>query len=167
MDTKKIRTLVISACFSALCCVATMVIQIPSPMNGYVNLGDCFVLLAGWILGPFYGLFAAGIGSCLADILTGYVYYAPATFLIKGLMAMICAYICQNKGASVGKRVASGIVAEIVMIAGYFLFAAVFLGNGLAAAASIPGNVIQGIVGVAAAAVLYAMIGKTKIIGRM
>ena len=28
-----------------------MVVQIPSPMNGYVNLGDCFVLLSGWLLG--------------------------------------------------------------------------------------------------------------------
>ena len=52
MQSKKLRQLVIAAVFSALCCVATMVIQIPSPMNGYVNLGDCIVLLAGWLLGP-------------------------------------------------------------------------------------------------------------------
>ena len=52
MTNKAIRTLVLAALFAALTCVATMVIQIPSPMNGYVNLGDCFVLLAGWVLGP-------------------------------------------------------------------------------------------------------------------
>ena len=40
MNDKKIRTLVLSALFAALCTVMTLVIQIPSPMNGYVNLGD-------------------------------------------------------------------------------------------------------------------------------
>lgn len=89
MTNKAIRTLVLAALFAALACVATMVIQIPSPMNGYVNLGDCFVLLAGWVLGPVYGSLAAGIGSALADMFTGYMHYAPGTFLIKAVMALI------------------------------------------------------------------------------
>jgi len=59
MNDKKIRKLVLAALLAALVCVATMVVQIPSPMQGYVNLGDCFVLLSGWLLGPWYG-FAAG-----------------------------------------------------------------------------------------------------------
>ena len=42
-----LKKLVLAAMFAALSCVATMVIQIPSPMSGYVNLGDCFVLLGG------------------------------------------------------------------------------------------------------------------------
>ena len=37
---KKTLKLVMAAMFCALSCVATMVIRIPSPMNGYVNLGD-------------------------------------------------------------------------------------------------------------------------------
>ena len=73
---------------AALCCVATMIIKIPSPLKGYLNLGDCVVLLSGWLLGPAYGFAAAGIGSALADIFSGYVIYAPATFIIKGLMAI-------------------------------------------------------------------------------
>ena len=47
MNDKKIRKLVLAALLAALVCVATMVVQIPSPMQGYVNLGDCFVLLSG------------------------------------------------------------------------------------------------------------------------
>ena len=53
MNDKKIRKLVLAALLAALVCVATMVVQIPSPMQGYVNLGDCFVLLSGWLLGPW------------------------------------------------------------------------------------------------------------------
>lgn len=71
MNDKKIRKLVLAALLAALVCVATMVVQIPSPMQGYVNLGDCFVLLSGWLLGPWYGFAAGGIGSMLADIFLG------------------------------------------------------------------------------------------------
>ena len=61
------RSLVLSSMFAALVCVATMVIKVPSPLNGYVNLGDSLVLLAGWLLPPAYGFMAAGIGSAMAD----------------------------------------------------------------------------------------------------
>ena len=44
--------------FAALSCAATMVIQIPIA-TGYLNFGDGLCLLAGWILGLWYG-FAAG-----------------------------------------------------------------------------------------------------------
>ena len=48
---------------AALCCVATMIIKIPSPLKGYLNLGDCIVLVSGWLLAPGYALAAAGIGD--------------------------------------------------------------------------------------------------------
>lgn len=54
--------------FAALSCAATMVIQIPIA-TGYLNFGDGLCLLAGWILGPWYGFAAAGLGSALADLL--------------------------------------------------------------------------------------------------
>ena len=88
-NTKKI---VIAAMLAALTCVATMIIKIPSPFKGYLNLGDCVVLFAGWMLTPGYGFLAAGLGSAMADIFSGYMMYAPATFVIKGLMAVI-AYV--------------------------------------------------------------------------
>lgn len=47
-------------------------------MQGYVNLGDCAVLMSAWVLGPLYGGAAAGIGSALADLLSGYAHYVPA-----------------------------------------------------------------------------------------
>ena len=87
MTDQKLRKLVMAALFAALTTVMTMVIRIPSPMSGYVNLGDCAVLLSAWILGPGLGCAAAGIGSMLADLL-GYPLYAPGTLVVKGLMAL-------------------------------------------------------------------------------
>ena len=93
MTDSKIRKLVLSALMAALCTVMTMVIQVPSPMQGYVNLGDCAVLISAWMLGPLYGGAAAGIGSALADLLSGYAHYVPGTFAINVLMAAAAALI--------------------------------------------------------------------------
>ena len=59
---KNTKTLVIAALLAALVCVATMVVKIPSPLKGYINLGDCMVLLSGWLLPPVFSFLAAGIG---------------------------------------------------------------------------------------------------------
>ena len=69
MRDANIKKLVLAALMAALTYVATSIVQIPSPMQGYVNLGDCIVLLSGWILGPWWGAAAGGIGSMLVDLI--------------------------------------------------------------------------------------------------
>ena len=163
MSDKKIRKLVISAMMAALTYVATMVIQIPSPMNGYVNLGDCFVLLSGWLLGPWYGGAAAGIGSMLTDLLSGYGHYAPGTFVIKGLDALVAALLFRTMGRTSTAALVSGLVGETIMVAGYFGYAALLLGKGLGAAASIPGNLVQAALGLLIGFLLLKVLQKTRI----
>ena len=163
MSDKKIRKLVISAMMAALTYVATMVIQIPSPMNGYVNLGDCFVLLSGWLLGPWYGGAAAGIGSMLTDLLSGYGHYAPGAFVIKGLDALVAALLFRAMGRTSTAALVSGLVGETIMVAGYFGYAALLLGKGLGAAASIPGNLVQATMGLLIGFLLLKVLQKTRI----
>lgn len=172
MNHQKTHQLVLTAMFAALVCVATMVIQIPSPMNGYVNLGDCFVLAGAWILGPFWGLCAGGIGSMLADVLTGYAYYAPGTLVIKGLMALVAAVLFLRlrkvfHGRSEAAQLISGLVGEAIMVVGYFGYAALLLGNGMGAAASIPSNLVQGVVGLVCAMLLAKVfaVARLRLIG--
>lgn len=138
MSDKKIRTMVTAAVLAALSCVATMVVQIPSPMNGYVNLGDCFVLLSGWLLGPWWGAAAGGIGSMLADLLLGYGHYAPGTLIIKGAMALVAALIFKAFKKNTAGALVGGVAAEVVMVAGYFGYAALLLGKGIGTAAASP-----------------------------
>ena len=157
----KTRKYVQAALLAALCCVATLIIQVPSPMNGYVNLGDGFVLLSAFLLGPIYGGAAAGIGSMLADLVSGYGVYAPATFIIKFLMAFCAGYILKIKNNGI-TRIASGIAAEIIMILGYFGFAALLMGEGFGAAASIPGNAMQAVAGIVVSCVLYPLLKKIQ-----
>lgn len=165
MNFKKIKNLVTAALFASIICAATFVVKIPSPAtNGYFNLGDCFVILAGFLLGPVYGALAAGVGSALADIIAGYVQYAPATFVIKAVMALsVCLIIrlFKNKNNLLAK-ILSGITAEAIMVLGYFAYEAAILGYGLSAAGSIISNILQGLVGIVASTVIISAIGKSK-----
>ena len=159
------QRIVMAALLAALTCVATMIIKIPSPLKGYLNLGDCVVLLAGWMLSPTYGFIAAGLGSALADTFSGYVTYVPATFVIKGLMALIAFYgfkLLHSKLGNISSRIISGIVAEVVMVAGYFIFEGFLYGFG-PSLVNIPANVIQGIAGLIIGTILVKVFEKSKI----
>lgn len=154
MKIRKLSKIVAAALFAAIICVATFIVQIPSPATGgYINLGDCFVLIAGIYLGYGYGALAAGLGSALADLLAGYAQYAPATFVIKALMAVTAYAVFKSlsKKSVTLAKIICGISAEAVMVLGYFGYESVILKYGMGAAASILPNVIQGVAGIAAA----------------
>ena len=156
-----------AALFAALTTVMTMVIRVPSPMGGYVNLGDCAVLLSAWILGPIYGGAAAGIGSMLADLI-GYPLYAPGTLVIKTAMAVVAAFLFQQlqsrKMPPLPSLIVSGTFSEFLMVGGYFLYEAIdfpfFMGMGPGAAANIPFNAVQGIFGLLSAATAYRLLAR-------
>ena len=161
----KIKKIVVAALLAALTCISTMIIKIPSPLKGYINLGDCIVLVSGWLLTPSWGFLAAGLGSALADILSGYIIYAPATFLIKGLMALVAFYgfklLC-NRCGNLPSRIISGIAAEILMISGYFVFEG-FLYGFVPSIVNIPPNAVQGVAGIVIGTALMKVFEKGKI----
>lgn len=125
----KTKKIVLTSLFAALCCIGTL-LHIPAgPALGYIHLGDALVLLSGLLLGPVYGGLGAGIGSMLADLLNGYAIYAPATFIIKALCAMVCGGIFalfkkkhQNQTGLHITLLIGGILAEALMIGLYFIF---------------------------------------------
>ena len=169
MRDANIKKLVLAALMAALTYVATSIVQIPSPLQGYVNLGDCIVLLSGWILGPWWGGAAAGIGSMLVDLLGGYASFVPGTLVIKFTMAVAAAYIFEAMRERSGKLAAQligGAAAEIIMVLGYFGYASLWLGKGLAAASSIPGNLVQGVFGIAAGIAVYAVLDRSHVLAR-
>ena len=163
MKDKTIRKLVLSAMFAALSCAATMVIQIPIA-TGYLNFGDGLCLLAGWILGPWYGFAAAGLGSALADLLAGYGAYVPATFVIKGIVALLAALLLRlvrKEGApAIWQLALSALPAEAAMVLGYFSFETLVLGEAAAAAAAVPNNLLQAAAGIVLAVLLEQAISR-------
>ncbi len=158
-----------TAVFIALTCILTMTVRIPTPTKGYLNLGDCAVLIGGWLLGPVWGTVAGGIGSALADFFSGYPLYIPGTLLIKSLMALTAALVRYLSSGNEKKHPRAGFLigaaaAEALMVAGYYLYEAVVIGEGFAAAsAGIPGNVVQGIAGAAGAYLFVEMLSHTAV----
>lgn len=162
---KKVKTLVTSALFAALICVATMVVKIPSPLKGYINLGDCMVLVSAFLLPPVYSFFAAALGSALADIFSGYFVYAPATFIIKGLVALSAFFVFKMLSKKTKEEIAeifSGIVAETLMVIGYYIFEG-FMYGFVASAVNILPNVFQGVAGIVLGVILIKIFRKAKI----
>lgn len=147
---------------AALVFVATYFFKLPvSITQGYIHLGDGFILLGASLLG-WASVPAAAIGSALADLLGGYTLYILPTFVIKGLVAAVAV------GALRAKRpywltVALLAVAELVMVAGYFVTEWLLLGYGLAAAAgAVAPNLVQGLSGVVLGAVLIPLLRRVK-----
>ena len=150
---------------AAMVCVATMIIKIPSPMKGYLNIGDCIVLLCGWILAPGYGFVAAGLGSALADMFSGYLTYAPATFLIKGSMALIafaCFKLMNKRIGRLPSQIIGAVLAEIVMVLGYYVFEG-FMYGFIPSAVNIPANAVQGVAGLVLGIILVKVFERLKI----
>ena len=161
-----------AALFAALCFVSTFVITVPLP-NGYFNTGDIFVLLSGWFLGPLYGAAAAAVGSALADVLSGFAFYAPATFFIKGIDAVLAWLLWKTIKTAVKKpsldficRALSALTAETFMVLGYFLFESAlytFAGGTVALLGNTMQGVLCGVCAVLIAAALYPISSVKKL----
>lgn len=161
MDNKT-RYLVLNSLMIALVCITTMTIQIPMPgTNGYVNIGDSVIFITSILFGPMVGMVAGGIGSALADILTGYAHWAIFTLIIKGLEGYVVGIIIKNH-STVIKSLFATALGTITMVIGYFLAGIILKGNIIISAASIPGNLIQGIVCMAIAILLSHSLAKVK-----
>lgn len=162
MAQKNLKRLVLTALLAALCCVATMVIKVPSPLQGYLNLGDGFVLLCGFTLSPLHAFLAAGLGSALADLFSGYLVYAPATFLIKGGMALLSWLLfrrCRKRMGFGLSVLLSGAAAEVLMVGGYYVFEG-FLYGFVPSLVNIPANAVQGVAGILVAFFLQTVFQK-------
>ena len=160
---KKTNQLVFTALFASLICVATFFIQIAVPAtNGYIHFGDAMVILSGLFLPAHLAFLAAGIGSCLADLIGGYFIYVPITFLIKGLVAFFVAlafrYLCA-KNYTTFLAPLCGLFDLFFVVIGYALFETVLYGFS-AALLAIPANCVQAISGIVLSTIFYGVLNR-------
>lgn len=117
----KSMKITLSGMFAAFIFLATYFFKFFPAGGGYLNMGDGIILMTAVSIGPF-AIPAAAIGSLLSDLLLGYALYAPATFIIKGMMALIVWLILKCGKRLVPSAVLGFLLAELVMVGGYFLF---------------------------------------------
>ena len=161
---KDIRQMTTCAMCMALITVSTMIIRFPIPATeGYIHPGDGLLLLSAFSLGAVYGALAAGLGSALADILSGYALYAPATLIIKAFSGLIAAAVFLKMRTVLNMHeniciLFAGLLAELWMVLGYFLFECFLFSPGVGMA-GMPFNLVQGIFGIVIALILSAFTG--------
>ena len=158
---KAAKVLAYTGVGAALVAVATIVIQIPSPQTkGYINLGDTLIFTIAILFGAKIGGLAGGLGSALADIITGYAHWAPFTLVIKGIEGFIVGYFVCNP-ENIYKKLPFLILAGLEMVVGYFLAEIILYGIG-PALVEIPGNCFQAGSGIVISILIFSAIKRIK-----
>lgn len=152
-ETPKITTgnLVLSSLMICLVLLGTVLFRIPIPMTqGYVHLGDAMIYVGVILLGKKQGAVTAALGSALGDVLGGYAFWAPWTFVIKFAMAYTAGSLIFRSSKTTLKAAAMT-AGGIVMCAGYLVAERIMYGSWTPAAVSLPWNIGQFAVGEAVA----------------
>lgn len=153
MKMKKLNKIIFASLFAALICLFNVVLHIPAPGgNGFLNIGDAFLINGVLFSGP-YGIISAIIGGVLSDLILGYAVYIPATAVLKGAGALIIFLFCR-KNKKIRVMLISALIAEVIITAGYFIYEYFAMGLLQGATLNIPFNAIQGVASVIFAAVL-------------
>lgn len=159
----KVKQLVYSALLTALVCVATFMIKVPS-INGYTHLGDCMIFISVIILGTRKGALAGGTGAALADLLGGYSQWVLPTFFIKAIMALVMGTITEKLFPKFKYGwVLGAIIGGILQIIGYTLVKIPMYGMAYAIA-GLPVVTLQTLNGIVIALVIVASLSKSGIL---
>ncbi len=150
-----VNSMVMAALMMAMITVCTMFIKIPTP-SGYVHLGTMVVILAIAILGWKYGVIAGAVGTALADLISGYAIWAPGSFAVVFVTALIYGYFIDRTAKKHGgirnsfdiDEILGSALAVIIFTLGYFIYGgAVVYGWSGALLVVIP-NLLQVVTGV-------------------
>ena len=140
----------------ALVFVATLInIKLPIGQGGLIHLGNVPLFLFAIIYGKKIGAMAGAFGMGLFDLMGGWTPWAPATFIIVGLMGYTVGVIAEKKDDLTGYTLAI-ILACAIKVAGYYVAEALIYGNWVQPVLSVPGNLMQ----IAVAAVIELPLAK-------
>ena len=134
VQNEKIKRIVLTGLFSALIFVFTAYIHVPTGA-GYTHAGDGFIYLAACMLPTPYAVASGMIGGALADGLTGFPVWIPATIVIKAITAL---FFTNKTEKILALRNVLGIIPSLaVCIVGYSLYEGTVMAGGFNKAAII------------------------------
>ena len=152
MKNNKVKFMCLAGIFAALVFVFTAYIHISVP-PGYTHIGDGFIYLAASLLPLPYAASVGAIGALLADCLTGYALWAPASVIIKALTAMF--FSAKTKNIIGARNLLALIPSCALCVGGYYLYEAIITQNFIAPSLGVVGNLIQS----ALSSVLFVILG--------
>jgi uncharacterized membrane protein len=131
----------------ALVAVFTLVPRVPVPATGgYANLSSVAITFTSLVFGPFVGAVAGGIGTAIADLLGGFLPFAPLSLIAHGLEGFLIGLLGRGQ-RSVWRMIFAWLIGSLAMMAVYFIGEALFLTGPAAALAEVPFNAFQAALG--------------------
>lgn len=162
--------LVLTAILSSLVLVSTMInIKLPIGQGGLIHLGTAMLFIVAILFGPKKGALAGAIGMGLFDIFGGWAIWAPTTIVARALQGYIVGKIAWSKGHrgdNVNLNIWAAVASTPVMLAVYYIGQGIMYNNWVAPLASIPGDLIQSVVGLLIAIPLCLALKKHRFSGR-
>ena len=166
------RNVILAGVLAAMVCMATSFLHIPIVGGGYVHLGDTVIYLAAALLPTPYAMAAAAVGAGLADVLVAPMW-APFTVVIKAVMAL--AFTAKKERFLCRRNAIAPLLAGVIGVAGYYVAEVVILWlsggalatSAVAAAAAIPFNAMQEVVGGVAFVLLAVALDRMDIKKRL
>lgn len=167
----KTKDLVISGLLIAIVCVSTFIgFNVTGTDGGYAHLGNVTLFMIAIVFGKRKGAIAGAFGMGLFDILSPYAIWAPFTFIIRAIMGYIIgsfAWAKGREGNSILWNFIGIFVSAIWMLIGYYFTEVILYGNWIKAFSSIPGNILQLVVGVTLGLPLAKLIKKYKMFNNL
>lgn len=140
MKIQKIKLMCFAGIFTAIVFVFTAYLHIPSH-TGYTHVGDAFIYISACLLPLPYAMSVGAVGALLADCLTGYAIWAPASVIIKTTAVLF--FSRKSKNIICLHNFFALIPSWALCIGGYYLYEALITGNFTAPIAGIPGYITQ------------------------
>lgn len=141
------KTIAINGISIALVFLATAFINIKLPIvsnGGLIHLGNVPLFLAAIIFGKKTGAIAGSFGMALSDLLSGWVMWAPFTFIITGIIGYCVGKVTEKESHNTLLWYLFAIIlALIIKVIGYYFAEVIMYQNFIAPISSIPGNVVQ------------------------
>ena len=133
-------------------------VRVPfAPTRGYFNISDVAIFFTALTIGPFTALLAGGLGTALADIISGYAQWAPISFVVHGLQGLVIGLLARRGGVlNLGMGAVAG---TVTMCTGYLLAGWLMVGLG-AALAEVPINLLQNLAGIIGGVSLHLAVKK-------
>lgn len=159
--------LIIQSMLIALVFIATLLLNIKLPISvngGLIHLGTAMLFIVSILFGPKKGAIAGAVGMGIFDLFAGWTLWAPITIVARGLQGYIVGKIAWSKGRN-GENKIANMIAMIVsippMIAIYYVGESIIFKSLIIPLTSIPGDLIQNVVGIFVAIPLVVVLKRT------
>ncbi len=144
----------VTAMMIAVTAVFTLLVRIPIPATeGYFNFSDVAISFVGYAFGPTVGFIAGGVGTAIADLISGYAQFSWLSFLAHGLEGLVIGILARRRAFL--QLVLAWLAGSAVMIAIYLLGEGLVLTGWGPALLEVPTNAGQAAVGAAVGIPLY------------